>query len=62
MQYDSIAEIIVLELIALNAIENDSVVRPLFVSCWDPWIALCAELDLASLAVHLIGNEEVVME
>jgi hypothetical protein len=34
----------------------------LFMPCSDPWIALCMELDLASLAVHLIRNEEIIME
>jgi hypothetical protein len=49
-------------MIPLNAIDDDGVVRRLFVSRWDSRIALCAKLDLAGLAVHLVGNEEVVME
>jgi hypothetical protein len=60
---DDIAEIVVLELISFNTIENDSAARPSFSAyCWNPRIALCADLDLARLAIHFVRDKEIVVE
>jgi hypothetical protein len=58
---DDISECVVLELVSLDAIENDGA-GLLFALCRISGIDLCMEFDLARFAIHLVRNEEVVMK
>jgi hypothetical protein len=57
---DDVSERIVLELVSLNAIENDGT-WPLLPFRGISGIGLCVKFDLAGLAMHLVRNDEVIM-
>jgi hypothetical protein len=58
---DDVSECIVLELVSLDAIENDGA-GLLFAFCRISGIDLRMEFDLARFAIYLVRNDEVVME